>query len=126
MLWWDWNTSKRLRLLAMLLGVAAIPSFLMCRTINDWRPALPAIAFFAIPLMVGWLLFVGLKTGRMPSAYGRSELRAASPRWFWITGSLYGGLLLLFLWFFLSVAIGDRVWGFECLLSTQSRHWRAD
>ena len=62
-------------------------------------------AFLFIPQMVGWLLFVGLATGRMPSAYGRSELRTASPTWFWITGAGYVGLLLFFLWVIIGVVI---------------------
>jgi hypothetical protein len=56
-------------------------------------------------MMLGWSLFVGLKTGRMPSAWGRSELRAESPTWFWITGAGYAGLLLLFLWLIIGVVI---------------------
>ena len=106
MLWWHWKTKKRLSLLAALLLLAAIPSVLICWTTTDWRALVPGTALFGIPLMVGWLLFVGLKTGRMPSAYGRSELRSGSPTWFWVTASLYAGVLLLFLWFSLDVALG--------------------
>lgn len=111
-MWWDWNTKQRLALMAAILVVAAIPCIVIGWFTTDWRALLGGSAFLFIPLLVGWLLFVGLKTGRMPSAYGRSELRAQSPTWFWATGSLYVGLLLLFLWIILGVAIGGTIWGF--------------
>jgi hypothetical protein len=103
MLWWDWKTKKRLGLLASMLGLAAIPWLLICSTTNDWRPLLPGAGFLSMPMLLGWALFVGLKTGRMPSAYGKSELRTEAPKWFWLTGSLYAGLVLLFLWIILAV-----------------------
>lgn len=80
--------------------------------VEDWRALLGGTAFLFIPQIAGWLLYVGLATGRMPSAYGRSEMRDTSPRWFWLTGSLYGGLLLFFLYIILSVTISSTIWGF--------------
>lgn len=111
MIWWDWKTSQRSALLAGMLGIAAIPCLLAAWVTNDWR-LLVGTALLFIPLIVGWLLFVGLTTGRMPSAYGRSELRATSPTWFWSTGSLYAALLLMFFYFFLDVILGGAVGGF--------------
>jgi len=111
MIWWDWKTSQRLALVAGTLGVSAIPCLVAAWAANDWR-LLVGTSFLFIPLIVGWSLFVGLKTGRMPSAYGNSELRAASPAWFWGTGGLYAGLLLLFLYIFVSVAMDGTIWGF--------------
>ncbi|MBQ1542951.1 MAG: hypothetical protein IIZ63_13215 [Caulobacteraceae bacterium] len=105
MIWWDWKASQRLALMAAMLVVAAIPWILIGGLTSDWWALLGGAAFLFIPQMVGWMLFVGLTTGRMPSAYGRSELRSESPRWFWVTGAGYAGLLLLFLWIIIGVVI---------------------
>lgn len=105
MIWWDWKTRQRVALIAATFSVGAIPCFVAAWVTSDWRLVIGA-AFLFIPLIVGWMLYVGLATGRMPSAYGRSELRAKSPTWFWLTGSLYAGLLLLFLIFALDVVLG--------------------
>jgi hypothetical protein len=111
MLWWDWNTWKRLALLTAMLTLAATPCLLL-GWLNEWRAFVGGTAFLAIPQIVAWNLFVGLKTGRMPSAYGRSELRAESPTWFWLTGSLYAALVLLFLWAILGMFFGLPMPGF--------------
>jgi hypothetical protein len=111
MLWWDWSTRQRLGLLAAMVAIAATPWLLLGWLPNEWGAFLGGTSFLAIPQMIAWCLFVGLKTGRMPSAYGRSELRAASPRWLWLTGGLYAGLLLLFLWVILAVVMDGTVWG---------------
>lgn len=70
---------------------------------NEWGAFVGGTAFLTIPQVVAWILFVGLKTGRMPSAYGRSELRAETPTWFWSTAAMYAVLLLLILWVILAV-----------------------
>jgi hypothetical protein len=108
MIWWGWSASQRVALMAAMLIVAAISLTLVGRFTSDWRALLGGIAFLFVPQIVGWLLFVGLRTGRMPSAYGRSELRAESPTWFWITGAGYAGLLLLFIW----IIVGGVILGF--------------
>ena len=95
MLWWDWNTRQRLALLAVMLAVGAIP-WLVLGGFKEPGVILGGTAFLAIPQMMGWALFVGLHTGRMPSAYGRSEKRDQSPTWFWITGAGYAAILLLY------------------------------
>lgn len=84
-------------LMAGMCAVAAIPWLIIGQASKDWRGLIGGTAFLFIPQIVGWLLYVGLATGRMPSAYRRSETRDASPRWFWLTGSLHAGLLLLYL-----------------------------
>jgi hypothetical protein len=112
MIWWDWKTSQRLALVAAMLAVAAIPLIFISGFTSDWRALLGGTAFLFIPQMVAWLLYVGLTTGRMPSAYGRSELRSETPTWFWLTGGLYAGLLLMFLWAILGVVMGGTIWGF--------------
>ena len=38
------------------------------------------------------MLFVGLRTGKMPSR-GGPVIRATNPFWFWMTGALYGAAL---------------------------------
>ena len=111
MIWWGWRTRQRLALMAGMCGVAAIPWLVIGSTSKDWRALVGGTAFLFIPQIVGWLLYVGLATGRMPSAYGRSEMRDAAPRWFWLTGTLYAGLLLLFIYIVLSVIISGTIWG---------------
>ena len=112
MIWWDWKTRQRLALMAGMCAVAVIPWLIIGLASKDWRALIGGTAFLFIPQIVGWLLYVGLATGRMPSAYGRSETRDASPRGFWLTGSLYAGLLLLFLYIIVSVVVGGTIRGF--------------
>ena len=104
-IWWDWKTSQRLILMAAVLCIAALPWIVIGWSTSEWHGLLGGTAFLFFPLIVGWLLFVGLTTGRMPSAYGRSEQRAVSPTWFWITGGLYAALLLFFLWIIFGVVV---------------------
>jgi hypothetical protein len=112
MIWWDWKTSQRLALMTAMLAIATIPWMLIGVFTNDWRGMLGGTPFFFIPQIVGWLLFIGLRTGRMPSAYGRSELRTAAPTWFWLTGCLYAVLLSLSLWIIFGVVVGGTILGF--------------
>jgi hypothetical protein len=95
-----------------MLAIGAIPWLLLGYVPNELGAFVGGTLFLAIPQMIAWALFVGLRTGRMPSAYGKSELRAETPARFWLTGALYGGLLLLFLWIIVGVAMGGTVWGF--------------
>lgn len=104
-LWWDWKTGQRLALFAAMFVIAAIPWLFLGWVPNQLGAFVGGTAFLAIPQMIGWLLFVGLRTGRMPSAYGRSESRTDSPTWFWITAAGYGGLLLLFAWVIVGVVL---------------------
>ena len=98
--------------MTVMVAVAAFPWIVIGGFTNDWQALLGGTAFLFIPQIMAWSLFVGLATGRMPSAHGRSELRAKSPTWFWLTGSLYAGLLLVFLWAILGVLMGGTIWGF--------------
>ena len=104
--------SQRLALMAAMFALAAAPWIFVDWLTNDWRALLGGTAFLLIPQIFAWLRFVGLRTGRMPSAYGKSEFRAVSPTWFWLTGGLYVGLLVLFLWIVLGVVMGGTLWGF--------------
>lgn len=91
--------------MAVVLAIAAAPWLALGWLPNEIGAFLGGTAFLAIPQMIAWYLFVGLRTGRMPSAYGRSEKRAESPTWFWIIGGGYTALLLLFLWIIVGVVI---------------------
>ncbi|HET6942285.1 MAG TPA: hypothetical protein VFH89_09005 [Sphingomicrobium sp.] len=105
MIWWDWKASQRVPFVAAMLVVAAVLLMLFGGFAGDWRALLGGTAFLFIPQIVAWLLFVGLATGRMPSAYGRSELRDESPKWFWITGAGYAALVLFFIWIIVGVVL---------------------
>ena len=105
MLWWDWTAKRRPSLLAIMLTIAAAPLLLVGGFANDWRAFLGGTAFLAIPQIVGWFLFVGLRTGRMPARYG-AELRSDSPIWFWIIAAMYAAIVVLFLWIILAVVTG--------------------
>ncbi|WP_428027848.1 hypothetical protein [Altererythrobacter sp.] len=103
MFWWDWNAKRKLGLLAAIVIIAATPWLLLGWLPDQLGAFVGGTALLSIPQIFAWLLFVGLKTGRMPTAYGGSELRAEEPAWFWSTAALYGGVLLTFLWFALNV-----------------------
>ena len=78
---------------------------------TDWRVFVGGTAFFASPQIFAWALFVGLRTGRMPTAYGGSELREESPVWFWLIGAVYGAMVLLFLGVVLYIVMDGIVRG---------------
>ena len=61
-----------------------------------WGAFVGCTAFLAIPQIVAWFLFVGLKTGRIPVRGGVEE-RRESPVWFWSIAAGYAVLLLIFL-----------------------------
>ena len=105
MVWWDWGTGRRISLMGAMLCLAAAPWIVIGVATSDWRGFGGGTGFLFIPQFVAWVLFVGLKTGRMPSAYGGSELRDASPAWFWLTGAAYVVLILFFIFIILSVVL---------------------
>ena len=102
MLWWDWDTRQRLTLLTAMFALAAIPCVLLGWLPNDWRAFVGGTAFLAIAQIVAWMLFVGLRTGRMPVRGGAAD-RSDSPTWFWIVAAMYAALLLAFFWAILVV-----------------------
>lgn len=106
MIWWNWKTNQRLLVIAVMVVAATVMTASVGGAAIGWRALVGMASFLFIPQIIAWLLFVGLKTGCMPSAYGRSELRSESPAWFWSTGSLYAGLLLLIVGFLISVLLG--------------------
>lgn len=95
MLWWDWNGKQRLLLFAAMLGCATVPLLLMGWPLSEWRAYIGGIAFLLIPQLVGFYLFVGLNTGRMPARAG-SESRVDSPTWFWIIAAGYAAVVATF------------------------------
>ena len=91
MIWWDWTWPQRWSLLAAYVGIAALPG-LLAMIVGawplDWRVFVGSCAFFCVPLLLGTMLFVGLRTGRMPIR-GEPFVRATEPVWFWMTGGMY-------------------------------------
>ena len=88
-----------------MLVVAAVPWLFLRWLPNDWGAFLGGTAFLTIPQLTAWALFVGLRTGRMPSAYGGSESLAESPIWFWALAAGYAAVVLVFLWIGMVVAL---------------------
>lgn len=112
MLWWDWDARQRIGLFAAMLGIAATPCILLgWATPAHWRAFVGGTAFLLGPQILAWVLFVGLRTGRMPTAYGGSELRNERPIWYWLMGAVYGAVVLLFLGFILYVITDGMVHG---------------
>ena len=63
----------------------------------DQVPAyLGGAAFFAIPLLFGWLLVDGFRKGRMLAQGGHLYYRSISPVWFWILAGAYGSMVIGF------------------------------
>ena len=86
-----------------MLAVAATPWLLLGWMPDEWGAFVGGTALLLIPEMMAWFIFVGLKTGRIPSAYGGSEVRAVEPTWFWFTCVLYSAVLATFFWLLWSV-----------------------
>jgi hypothetical protein len=107
MLWWDWTGFQRTALLMVMLAVAALPWIILGWLPHEWQAFIGGTAFLMLPQMFGWFLLVGLVTGRIP-ARGGSELRSASPTWFWSVAATYAALLLFFAWMIGSV--GADAW----------------
>lgn len=93
-------------LLAGILLLAATPWLMLGWLRNEFGALVGGTALLAIPQMMAWFIFVGLQTGRIPSAYGGSELREKEPTWFWFTTALYCGVLLTFFWLVWNLATG--------------------
>ena len=94
MFYWDWKPSQRWTVVLAMVGVSALPG-IWFGLLSNWRALVGSVAFLTIPQIVGFLLFVGLKTGVMPQR-GRRVSKAESPIEFWITGGLYVALLVLY------------------------------
>ena len=85
-----------------MFALAAIPCVLLGWLPNDWRAFVGGTAFLAIAQIVAWMLFVGLRAGRIPVRGGAAD-RSDSPTWFWIVAAMYAALLLAFFWAILVV-----------------------
>jgi len=96
MIWWDWSGKQRLSLLAAMLGCATFPLALIGWPLSEWRAYVGGVSFLLIPQLVGFYLFVGLKTGRIPARSG-SESRQDSPVMFWIIAACCAALLAVFI-----------------------------
>ena len=80
-----------------MLALASLPWLLLGWLPGEWGAFIGGTSFLAIPQMVGWLLFVGLKTGIMPEC-ARKVDRQVSPREFWVVAASYGVVLLVYAW----------------------------
>ncbi|GHD02181.1 hypothetical protein [Novosphingobium pokkalii] len=103
MLWWDWSWKQRGGTLACFFAIAIMPFLIFGGSSFGWRAMIGGTAFLLIPQIVGWLLFVGLKTGIMPARGAKVE-RNNSPVGFWTLAAAYGGLLAMYGWIFAMVA----------------------
>ena len=103
MFWWDWNSKRKFSVLGLMLAIAATPWLFLGWFPGEIGALVGGTAFLMIPQLVGWLLLIGLRTGRMPVAYGGSEDRASSPVAFWIVAAMYAALLALAIGFILTV-----------------------
>ncbi|AMG76486.1 MULTISPECIES: hypothetical protein [Sphingopyxis] len=105
MFWWDWTTKQKLLLLAAMLAIAAAPWMLLGWFPGELGAFVGGTSFLMIPQLVGWLLVVGLKTGRMPMPYGNNEDRESSPVAFWIVAAGYAALCAYAIWIILMVGV---------------------
>lgn len=78
MLWWDWTSGQRWGLLAAMFALASAPWIALGWLPNEWEALLGGTAFLAIPQLLSWMLYVGIKTGRIP-ARGEPIIRTESP-----------------------------------------------
>jgi hypothetical protein len=90
-----------------MLVIAVMPWVMLGWSSHEWKALIGGTAFLLIPQIVGWFLFVGLFTGRIPTR-GGSELRSMSPIWFWAVAATYGALLLLYAW--ITCSVGADIW----------------
>ncbi len=107
MFWWDWTGKQKLLLLATMVAIAAIPWLLLGSLPTKPGAFIGGTAFLMIPQLVGWLLLVGLKTGRIPMPYGSSESREGSPFAFWAVSAIYAVLVAYVL--FITFMIGTDI-----------------
>lgn len=97
MIWWDWSGYQRMAMLAAMVALASLPWLMLGWLPQNWRAFIGGTSFLTIPQIVGWLLFVGLKTGVMPERGGKVE-RQASPIGFWLVAAAYGLVLVVYAW----------------------------
>jgi|SRR3954454_16705804 hypothetical protein len=97
MLWWSWSWGQRLALFVGVLGVAAALTWWGLGGAADGAAFLGGCAFFAIPLLTSILIFVGLRTGFIPSRGGRI-CRAEEPVTFWFVIGMQAAVLIVCLY----------------------------
>ena len=106
MFWWDWNSKRKISVVGVMLAIAVTPWFLLGWFPDEIGALIGGTAFLMLTQLFGLLLLIGLRTGRMPVAYGGSEDRESSPVAFWIITAMYAVVLALATGFILMV-IGD-------------------
>ncbi len=111
MLWWDWTWRHKLILVATMPIVAAIACLLL-----GFPPTggafVGGVAFLTIPQLCGWMLYVGLRTGRI-QARGDTMSRADAPFGFWFTVTSYFAVFIVYVGLLLWVAIDGLLHGFN-------------
>jgi len=100
MLWWGWSDKQKWSLIAAMLGAAATGGLWFGWATREWTAALGATALLALPPLVGWQLFVGLWTGRLPARGfpDRYVSRADDPVWFWLNVVGHTAVLIVMCW----------------------------
>lgn len=97
MIWWDWRWGRKLALLAAMTGLSATVTLLIVppgQPWFDWRAVAGGIAFFTIPQMAAWCLFVGFRTGSIPA---RGRFSRADQRFdFWFGVAAYCLILAMY------------------------------
>ncbi len=106
MIWWGWTNARQWAFLGGLYAVGTLPGLLLALIVDiadEWQLVLGSGLLFLLPLMLCWYLFVGLRTGRIPTRFG-SDDRQTSPLSFWLQVVLYAGALAYLVWIFFSAA----------------------
>ena len=100
MFWWGWSNKQKWSLIAAMLSVAAMGGLLFGWATREWTAAFGATALLALPPLVGWQLFVGLWTGRIPARgyQKRYVSRTDDPVWFWLDVSGHIAVLIALCW----------------------------
>ncbi|MFZ5793378.1 MAG: hypothetical protein ACOY4B_02790 [Pseudomonadota bacterium] len=88
--------------MAGMLALSALPGLLLGWLSHQLGTFIGCTSFLLIPQIVGWQLFVVLKTGIMPQR-GAKVSRTDSPMNFWITAAAYGAVMATYVWINLMV-----------------------
>jgi hypothetical protein len=97
MMWWTWGTSGRLSLMLGLLATSVLLTWWTIGGPGEGRAFFGGCAFFAIPLVVGFYLLVGLRTGLLPSR-GPPVSRKDESISFWTFTGLHAAVIAMWLY----------------------------
>jgi hypothetical protein len=94
-LWWGWTGRQRLIFLGAMIVISAAPWILAGWFPRELGAFVGGVAFLFIPQLVGWMLLVGLKTGRIPTR-SSSQSRTDSPLGFRLVAATYILILIVY------------------------------